>query len=138
MNSKIRKRKTMVEQHHGIWLSNEKIAVYKLKLVGTQGNYGEWMKANHKRLHVIWLHLGNFLKIMFIDMNHPWIYMCSPSRSFLSPPSPSHSSGSSQCTSPEHLSHASNLGWWSLSPWYYTCFNAILSEHPTLAFSHRV
>ena len=23
-------------------------------------------------------------------------------------------------------------------PWYYTCFNAILSEHPTLAFSHRV
>ena len=23
-------------------------------------------------------------------------------------------------------------------PWEYTCFNAILSEHPTLAFSHRV
>ena len=22
--------------------------------------------------------------------------------------------------------------------WYYTCFNAILSDHPTLAFSHRV
>ena len=32
------------------------------------------------------------------------------------PPSPSHPSGSSQCTSPEHLSHASNLGWWSVSP----------------------
>ena len=35
------------------------------------------------------------------------------------PPSPSHPSGSSQCTSPEHLSHASNLGWgdplWSTS-----------------------
>ena len=29
---------------------------------------------------------------------------------------PSHSSGSSQCTSPEHLSHASNLGWWSVLP----------------------
>ena len=27
------------------------------------------------------------------------------------PPSPSHPSGSSQCTSLEHLSHASNLGW---------------------------
>ena len=23
-------------------------------------------------------------------------------------------------------------------PWWYTCFNAVLSEHPTLAFSHRV
>ena len=23
-------------------------------------------------------------------------------------------------------------------PWYYTCFNAVLSDHPTLAFSHRV
>ena len=29
----------------------------------------------------------------------------------LPPPSPSHTSGSSQCTSLEHLSHASNLGW---------------------------
>ena len=44
-------------------------------------------------------------------MNQPWIYMCSPSRSPLPPPSPSHPTGSSQCTSPEHLSHASNLGW---------------------------
>ena len=57
----------------------------------------------------------------------------------LPPPSPSHPSGSSQCTSPEHLSHASNLGWWSVSPLVvYTCFNAVLSEYPTLAFSHRV
>ena len=23
-------------------------------------------------------------------------------------------------------------------PWQYTCFNAIFSEHPTLAFSHRI
>ena len=35
-------------------------------------------------------------------MNQPWIYMCSPSRSPLPPPTPSHPSGSSQCTSPEH------------------------------------
>ena len=44
----------------------------------------------------------------FTCVPHPW----SP----LPPPSPSHPSGSSQCTSPEHLSHASNLGWWSVSP----------------------
>ena len=33
----------------------------------------------------------------------------------LPPPSPSHPSGSSQCTSPEHSSHASNLDWRSVS-----------------------
>ena len=48
-------------------------------------------------------------------MNQPWIYMCSPSWSPLPHPSPSHPSGSSQCTSPKHSSHASNLGWWSVS-----------------------
>ena len=31
-----------------------------------------------------------------------WINMCSPSWTPLPPPSPSHPSGSSQCTSPEH------------------------------------
>ena len=35
-------------------------------------------------------------------MNQPWVYMCSPSWNPLSPPSPSHPSGSSQYTSPEH------------------------------------
>ena len=49
-------------------------------------------------------------------MNQPWIYMCSPSWYPIPPPSPSHPSGSSQCTSPEPLSYASNLGWWSVSP----------------------
>ena len=37
-----------------------------------------------------------------IDMNQSWVYMCSPSRTPLPPPSPFHLSGSSQCTSPEH------------------------------------
>ena len=36
------------------------------------------------------------------------------------------------------LYHASNLDWWFISKWYYTCFNAILPNHPTLALSHRV
>ena len=38
----------------------------------------------------------------YIDMNLPRVYMCSPSWTPLPPPSPSHPSGSSQCTSPEH------------------------------------
>ena len=48
----------------------------------------------------------------YIDMNQPWIYMYSPSRSPLPPPSPPDPSGSSQCTRSEHLSHASNLGYY--------------------------
>ena len=35
-------------------------------------------------------------------MNPPWVYTCSPSWTPLPLPSPSHPSGSSQCTSPEH------------------------------------
>ena len=34
--------------------------------------------------------------LSYIDMNQPWIYMCSPSRCPLSPPSPPDPSGSSQ------------------------------------------
>ena len=53
--------------------------------------------------------------LSYIDMNQPWSYMSSPSRSSLLPPSPPNSSGSSQCTRPEHLSRASHLRWWSVS-----------------------
>ena len=35
-------------------------------------------------------------------LNQPWVYMYSPSWTCLPPPSPSHPSGSSQCTSHEH------------------------------------
>ena len=37
----------------------------------------------------------------YIHMNQPWVYMCLPSWNPFPPPVPSHSSGSSQCTSPE-------------------------------------
>ena len=51
------------------------------------------------RLITLQYHTG-FLP--YIDMNQPCVYMCSPSWTPLPPPSPSHPSGSSQCTSPEH------------------------------------
>ena len=70
----------------------------------------------------------------YIDMNQPWIYMCSPSRSPLPPASPSHPSESSQDTSPKHLSHASTLGWWSVSHliiyMFWCC--SLRSSHPRL------
>ena len=40
--------------------------------------------------------------LSYIDMNLQWVYTCSPSCTPLPPPSPYHSSESSQCTSPEH------------------------------------
>ena len=52
----------------------------------------------------------------------------------LPPPSPPDPSGSSQCTRPEHLSHASNLGWWSVSPLILYLFQccSLRSSHPRL------
>ena len=67
-----------------------------------------------------------------IDMNPPWVYICSPSWTPLSPPSPSLPSGSSQCTSPEHPSHALNLDWRSIS-YTITCMfqcHSPKSSHP--------
>ena len=57
------------------------------------------------------------------------------------PPSPPHPSGSSQCTSPEHLSHASNLGWWSVSPlivYLFQCYSLRTSHSHLLPQSLKV
>ena len=68
------------------------------------------------------------------DMNQPWIYMYSPSLSPFPPPSLPNPSGSSQYTRPEHLSHASNLGWWSVSPLIIHMFQccSLKTSHPRL------
>ena len=44
------------------------------------------------------------LVLPYIDMNQPWVYMCSPSWTPLPPLSPPHPSGSSQGTSPNMFS----------------------------------
>ena len=38
-----------------------------------------------------------------IKMNPPQVYMCSPTWTLHTPPSPYHPSGSSECTSPKHI-----------------------------------
>ena len=54
----------------------------------------------------------------------------------LPPHSPHHHSGSSQCTSPKHPVSLHRT-WTGYSfHIYYTCFNTILPNHPTLALSH--
>ena len=42
------------------------------------------------------------LVLPYIDMNLPWVYMCSPSWTPLPHPTPYHPSGLSQCTSRKH------------------------------------
>ena len=51
------------------------------------------------------------LVLPYIDVNSPWVFMCSPSWTPLPPPSPSHLSGSSLCTSAQHPVSRINLGW---------------------------
>ena len=41
------------------------------------------------------------LVLLYINMHPPWVYTCSLSWTPLPPPSPYHTSGSSQCTSPK-------------------------------------
>ena len=71
-------------------------------------------------------------------MNPPQVYLRSPSWTFLPPPSPT-----SLWVVPVHHPQASSTvhrTWTgdSFHTWYYTCFNVILPNLPTLSLSHRV
>ena len=72
--------------------------------------------------------------LSYIEMKQPWVYMCSPSQSPLPPPSPPVPCRFSQCTRSERLSHASNLGWWSVSPYIIYMFQccSLETSHPCL------
>ena len=62
-------------------------------------------KKNYRETSLVWdfffLLYNIVLVLPYIDMDPPWVYMCSPSWTPLPPPSPYHRSGSSQCTSSE-------------------------------------
>ena len=66
-------------------------------------------------------------------MNLPWVYTCPPCWSPIPPPSPSHPSGSSQCTSPEHPVSCIQPGLAICFVYDNIHFNAVLPNHPTLA-----
>ena len=64
-----------------------------------------------------------------IGINHG--FTCVPFLNPPPPPSPSHPSGSSECISPEQLSHASNLDWQSVSQliiYMFQCYS-LRSSH---------
>ena len=88
----------------------------------------------------IYLLLYNTVLVLpYIDMNPPWVYMCSPSWI----PPPTFLPTPSLWVIPVHQPQASCIlhQTWTddlFLIWYYTCFNAILPNHPTLSLFHRV
>ena len=82
---------------------------------------------------------NSVLVLPYINMNPPRVYTCSPSWIHLPP----HSPIPSLWVIPEHQPQASCImhQTWTVDSfhiWYYTCFNAILPNHPILSLSHRV
>ena len=78
----------------------------------------------------IYFTLNIVLVLPYIDLNLPWVYMCSPSWTPLPPPFPSHPSGSSQCTSPEHPVSC-------IEAWLATCFTYD-NIHVSMLFSQII
>ena len=78
----------------------------------------------------IYFTLQHCIGFACIDLNLPWLYKCSPSWTLLPPPSPSHPSGSSQCTSSEHPVSCIKPG---LAIWF-TYDNL----HVSMPFSHII
>ena len=82
-------------------------------------------------LNYLFILLYNIALVLpYIDLNPPWVYMRSPSRTPLPTPSPSHPSGSSQCTSPEHPVSCIKPG----LPIHFTYDNL----HVSMSFSHII
>ena len=70
------------------------------------------------------------LVLPYVDLNLPWVHTCSPSWTPLPPPSLSHPSGPSQCTSPKHSVSC-------IKPGLEICFTyAIL--HVSMSFSQII
>ena len=102
----------------GISLQSLQVFVSSLDLGvqwGQRGIYFFFFVGNVMSLLFIFLNYYYYFLLWwilsYIEMKQPWVYMCSPSRYPLPPPSPPDPSRSSQCTRSERLSHASNLGW---------------------------
>ena len=83
-------------------------------------------------LFYLFILLHNIVLILpCIDLNPPWVHMCSPSRTPLPLPSPSHPIplGHPSTPAPSTLYHALNLDWWFISH---------MNLHLSMPFSHII
>ena len=90
-------------------------------------------------LFIYFLLYNIVLFLPYINMNPPRVHTCSscwtPPPTFLPVPS--------LWVVSAHQPQASSITHWTWTGdlfhiWYYTCFHAILPNHPTLSLSHRV
>ena len=85
------------------------------------------------KLYIIVLVLPN------IKMNPPQVYMCSPSRTLLPPPTPYHPSGPSQCTSPKHPASCIEPGLaYVIDAVPFSSLNTLLQIPPVSQFTRPV
>ena len=107
----------------------------------------EWLNWNEMKMYSNYIILDYFPKTIiylfiftynivlvlpYIDMNLPWVNMCSPSWNSLPPPSLYYPSGHPSAPALSTLSHASNLDWWSVSHmiiYMFQCYS-LKSSHP--------
>ena len=77
-----------------------------LQSIGSERIGHDWSDLAHSFIFYYYYYFFLFYNIVlvlpYIDMNLPRVYIYSPSWTHLPHPSPSHPSGSSQCTSPKH------------------------------------
>ena len=97
-----------------------------------------WWTLFFKLINLFWLKASDFTILWcilpYIDMNPPWVHMCSPSWTPLPPLSPSHPSGRPSAPALGTLSHALNLDWRSVSHMIICMFQcySLKSSHPRL------
>ena len=98
--------------------------------------FSSWPLLTLKQTFYLFSLEANYFTILrwflpYIDMSQPWVYMCSPFWTPFPSPSPSHPSGSSQCTSPENPVSCIEPRLAICFTYDNICFSAILSPSPT-------
>ena len=125
LNSVYKTSHMMNEWQHNerIWHDTQCICVIKPKWLMTSQPTYEWIHTHcmYDNLGTLYDIISTLFFLFVVDFVIYWnetamVYMCSPSQYPLPPPSSPVPSRFSQCTRSERLSHASNLGWWSVSP----------------------
>ena len=108
-------------------MSSEK---WKLKYNEISLHTSFFMPSNFFSIYYLFILLYNIvLALPYIDLNPPWVYMCSPSWALL-PPHPiplDHPSA----PAPSTLYHALNLDWWFVSNmiiYMFQCHSSISSR----------